>query len=169
MSIWGPLLGVPGGTSATAVGALGCRPDPDEGVLAPGQPHPGSGVPPSMGAVGVRTGISTLNMEGLDVHVNAGFSSSGMGGFIVQGGASASHEGGFDCRPDPDKGIPIPARSHHRSGLSHPLASPCSHRGSTVPSLAAVSTSHPSRCGALLPSSVSLLGYLEDPSLLSVL
>jgi hypothetical protein len=103
-------------------------------------------------------------MGGLRIHVNAGFSSLGMGDLGVPGGASISHKGTYGRWPDPDEGVLTPACSHHGSGLSHALASPCSHRGSTVPLLVAISASHPSRRSALLPSWVSFSGYSEDRS-----
>jgi hypothetical protein len=59
--------GVPGGTSAPLVGLLGRRPDPDDGALAPGSCHHNLGVPPSLGGVGIHTGVSGLDMGGLGV------------------------------------------------------------------------------------------------------
>ena len=155
--------GVPGGTSAPLVGLPGRRPDPDDGVTAPGCFHPDLGIPTSLGDVGVHPGVSGLDMGGLGVPFARGQSQSVMGGTGVSGGASVLHGGNVGCRPDPDKGVPSPACSYHASG-PRPLASPRSLCGSPIPSSVVVSASHPSHCGASLPSSVSFSGRSGDHS-----
>ena len=79
--------GVPGGTSATLGGLPGRRPNPDDGVMAPGHVHPDLGIPPSVGGVGAHTGVSGLDMGGLGVPLS-GLSQSGMGGTGIPGRAS---------------------------------------------------------------------------------
>ena len=148
--------GVPGGTSAPLVGFTGRRPNPEDGASAPGYLHPDLGVPPSLGTVGIQTGVSSLDMGGLRVSLSMGLSQSGVGGTGVPGGASILHGGNIGCRPGPDEGVPSPARSYHASGPC-PLASLRSLCGSPVPSLVVVSAFHPSCRGASLPSSVSFL------------
>ena len=143
--------GAPGGPSTPFVGLPGRRPDPDDGVTALSQFHPFLGVPPSLGDIGVHPGVSVLDMGGLGVPSARDQSPSVMGGTGVPGGTSILHEGNVGRRPDPDEGVPDPARSYHASG-PRPLASPRSLRGSPVPSLVVVSVSHPSRRGASLPS-----------------
>ena len=54
--------GVPGGTSAPLVGLPGRRPDLDNGASASGYLHPDLGIPPSLGGLGVHTGVSSLDM-----------------------------------------------------------------------------------------------------------
>ena len=69
--------GIPGGTSGPLVGLPGRQPDPDS---APGYLHPDLGVPPSLGGVGIHTGVFSLDMGGLGVPLSVGLSQSGMGG-----------------------------------------------------------------------------------------
>jgi hypothetical protein len=156
-------LGAPGGPSAPFVGLSGRRPDPDDGVTALSQCHPFSGVPPSLGGIGIHPGVSVLDMGGLGVPSAWDQSPSVMGGTNVPGGTSILHEGNVGRRPDPDEGVPDPAHSYHASG-PRPLASPRSLRGSLVPSLVVVSASQPSRRDASLPSSVSFSGLSGDHS-----
>ena len=85
--------GVPGGTSAPIVDLSGRWPDPADGVPAPSHLHSDSGIPTSVGGIGVHTGVSSLNMGGLGVHFAMGLSQSGMGGTGVPGGASVLHGG----------------------------------------------------------------------------
>ena len=141
----------PRGTPTLAVGALGFRPDPDEGVPAPIQPHPGLGISSPMGGIGIHVGVSILNMAGPGVPVNTGFSHLNMGGLNVPGGASTSHEGGFGVGRIRTKGsrpllAPIKAQVClfpqlpltpiadppspcwlRRLPLIHPVAALCSH------------------------------------------
>ena len=84
--------GVLGGTSATLGGLPGRRPDPDDGVMAPGHVHPDLGLPPSVGGIGAHTGVYGLDMGGLGVPLS-GLSQSGMGGTGVPGRASVLHGG----------------------------------------------------------------------------
>ena len=118
-------------------------------------------IPPSLGDVGVHPGVSGLDMGGLGVPFARDQSQSVMEGTGVPGGTSVLHEGNVGRWPDPDEGVPSPACSYHASG-PHPLASPRSLCSSPVPSLVAVSVSHPSRHGASLPSSVSFWGCSGD-------
>jgi hypothetical protein len=154
--------GVPGGTSTLMVDLPGCRPDPANEVLALGSFHPNSGVPPSLGCVGVHPVVSSLDMGGLGVHFAQGPSQSGVGGTGVPGGASVLNGGNIGCQPDPDKAVPSSACSYHALGFPHPSASPCSLRSSPVPTSVAGSAFHPSRHGAFLHSSVSFSGHSGD-------
>jgi hypothetical protein len=77
---------VPGGTSTPIVDLPGCWLDPADGVLAPGYLHPDSGVPTSVGGIGAHTGVSSLNMGGLEVHFAMGFLSQTWGVPVSQGG-----------------------------------------------------------------------------------
>ena len=155
--------GVPGAPSAPFVGLPGRRPDPHDGVMAPGHFHSDLGIPTSLGDIGVHPGVSGLDMGGLGVPFAQGQSQSVMGGTGVPAGASVSHGGNVGCRPDLDEGVPSPAHPYHASG-PRPLASPRSLCGSPVPSSVAVSASHPSRRGASLLSSVSFSGCSGDHS-----
>ena len=93
--------GVPGGTSNPIAELPGHRPDPADGVSAPGHLHPDSGVPTSVGGVGVRMGVSSMNMRGIGIPFTTGLSWSGMGGTGVPGGASVSLAGSGQGGPNP--------------------------------------------------------------------
>ncbi len=166
---WAILCSAPGGSRRSRgairsfVGLPGRRPDLNNGVTALGQFHPKLGIPTSLGDVGVHPGVSGLDMGGLGVPFTQDQSQSVIGGTGVPGGTLVLHGGNVGCLPDPDKGVPSPARSYHASG-PRPLASPRSLCGSPVPSSVAVSISNPSRRGTSLPSLVSFLGCSGDHS-----
>ncbi len=156
-------LGAPGRPSAPLVGPLGRRPDPDDGVPALDHFHPFVSVPPSLGDVGVHPGVSVSTMGGLGVPSARVQAPSVMGGTGVPGGTSFLQVGNVGYRPDPDKGVPAPARSYHAPGPC-PMASPRSLCGSPFPSSVAVSAPLSSRSGASLPSLVSFSGRSRDRS-----
>jgi hypothetical protein len=138
-------LGVLGGMSIPNMVGLGRRPDPHEGVSAPHRSHHGSLFP-------------LLDPGHLPFYHPPTLGVSSGSGIPPPLAAF----GGFTGVPL--SGLPPPPLVRQPDPDEEVFASPCSHCGSLLPSLVAVSASILAHRGALIPSLVFLLGCLGEHS-----